>query len=551
MNKKMQIILMSIILPVLSACFALIPGEINYMASDNIVMNQIAASAQDFDNSFFVYFVAIIPYFLRALYLLCDTINWYAVALLLSITWAFSILNYVFLYVHDKRKNKENGILYFSLSVLFAINVYFVLHLDFSIAAFFMMYAFIAFFHFVDQKGPFAYAQLFLLLLGACAWRHYVVKVLFFVSVFFLVREWKNKKQMMKKAIALTLSVLLLYAGVHSSKIYSVQYCDAQEYMDYRASFANIIDRKKYDYDTYREKVEQIGLTKNDIDMTWKWMIADAEAFEIQKIDELYYARPIWERYTLCVGSLLLSMLKTKWNWALGILLLSVFLSIKKNRASVVATAMFVFGMNLGYLIMQRVILRMTLPTYLGGVCFALLLLVENIDGTSLKISEKKIGKACLSAATVILIIGTCTLGVQFTDTIKQNNEKRENLIMTCREFIDENPQNIYIGGPTGVPVSPIRLWQPYEKTPIYAALGGWTFMHPYSKFRLKEIGLEEYDRQVFSSLLLPNVRYVAKDDVSSEYIRIFFQEHYDIEVSCVEENGFAEYKVYRYTVQE
>lgn len=515
------------ILPVLASLFILIPGEVNYWASDNNVMNRIAASAKEIPDSSFLVFIALpVSYILRGLYLLTDHVNWYALLLVGSISWAFGTIHYVLAQVY--RKKESFPALYAVITaVLWGMNVYLILHLDFSSATFFMILAFCLQFFFAERKIG-QNINMILLLIFGCSWRYTFAMFMIVFSLPLLLRYWDNKKLLFRKALALLLLFLIVWIPtVYTLKIYR-QTRGYESYFSHRQALSNINDRPVMDAGDYTEELSCIGFSKNDIDMMWHWMIGDSDVFTTERLEAVYKMLPMAEKYNLNILQILVLMLKTKWNWLVGFVLLGCFLCVKKEKKTIVFLALCTFGLIAGYMVRQRFIERMTLPAYFNGVCFALFVLAENCNEKIITLCRKKFMTAAVYGVVALLVAGTCYLGVDFADFVKRSNERTEAQTKAYMEYMDNNDSIVLLTGAIGgAPSVPTRLWEKNPEPYVCSSLGGWTSGHPYISAMMRENGLEEYKNQPFCALLLPDVYYVVKNKEMIIYIQKFLQEHY------------------------
>lgn len=492
-------------------------------------MNRIAASAKELPDSSFLVFIALpVCYILRGLYLLTDYVNWYALLLIGSVSWAFGTMHFV---LAQMCRKKENCAALFAgiTAFLWGINVYLILHLDFSAATFFMILSFCLQFFF-GKRSIGRNINMLLLLFFGCAWRYTSPMLVVIISLCLLLRYWEDKKILFKKALALVLMFLVVWVPILCTLAWYRNVNGYDTYFAYRNAWANVIDRQTIDVEAHVKELSEIGFSENDIAMTWRWLIGDTKAFKTENVEELYEMLPVTDKYNLNILQILILMLKTKWNWLIGFVFLGCLLCVEKEKKTIVLLAVFTFGLIAGYMVRQRVVERLTLPVYFIGVCFALFVLAENCNEKVIKLCRRRLINAVVFGSVALCFVGSCFWAVGFADRVKSINARREAVMQAFEKYTDEHDSIVLLSGPIGgSPSVPIRILEKTPEPPVCSSLGGWIYAHPYMNHMMNKNGLEEYTSQAFCALLLPDVYYVVKNENMVKYIQIFLQEHYGL----------------------
>lgn len=533
-----------LLLPMVAACFLLLPGDVRYYISDNSVLNSIACDALK-TQPYFVFTGVIVQYITYILYSLSENINWFALLLAISVTWSFCTLNSVAVAL---LKEKSKTLQWFILTVLFFANVFFIMHLDYSITAMFMMLAFSAQFFFIEKKRVCHIINMVGLLIMAFDWRARVVVSVALIASALLLKYWNNKKKMLRYAIVFFGVIFLIFSATQKLQQWDRESRSNVEFEEYREAFGKIIDKKKIPYAEYATEIKKLGLTENDMEMIWHWYVADKNIYTKDKVVSLYDMQKYTDRYELSVSNLMILMIKTKWHWAIGLVFLCCFLLMKENKKALIGVALCTYAVLGGFIVLQRVIFRMVFPIYIIGIILALYLFAENCKASFTVFLHKKRISICLHVFIILMMVGIGCFGMMCAKESKDINTDLEKVWSAMNNLSEENLSSIYLTNASGASARPLRLWEKEKKSTIHSVLGGWMFHHPYNNAIMKQCGLEAYEETPYLALLQPQVYFVCENEKYTQLLVRYFYEHYKTEVSCEKVETVLHFGVYKFS---
>lgn len=519
------------ILPFFAALFLIIPGNVNYYISDNIPLNNYASCSSEAEYAPYLVFLGVVSHvIMKILYSITENVNWFALYFTLGITWTFCTINSVLLHVFDDGKTKKpKSVLYVVFAIVWFINIFYVMHLDMAMVALLMILAFGMQFFLVEDKKFYHYINMIGLLIVGCNIRMDVVAAMMGLTFMLVFEKWENKQSMLKKAVSFILLVGIVFGATLLLQYGYEKENGLREYRVYEASWSNLLDKKKISYDKYADEIQQMGLTQNDIEMTWNWLISDKNVYTQERVVDLLKIQDWEDRYEISIITLLGNMLKAKLNWVIGAFFLLCFLCVAKGKFAVFTVSMGTYAILLYFNIVQRVTGRMVSVICISGIILATFLVLKNCNEKWISFFVNKKVSILLSLCACLILSVACFFGVKYMNQAQELYDSREKKLESLEALQQKNPTHIYL---TGEEEGPLNLWEKSRMLPGLPVQGGWTFSHPHYSIMMQKCGLGEYAEKPYLSLLLPHVYLLDHDEFTAKKLQQFFREHYNKETT-------------------
>lgn len=602
------------LLPVFCFFLALLAtrGTFLYWEGDTLLLNKIAENTQS--PGYLVFIGWPLSLVLHALYLLTDAVNWFGLFLCGCVSVSFFILNKA---VVKRILSGEGKSLPFFLALSFCANLYALFHLDFTAESFLLMAAVLVWFFFDTVKHRSHWAVMAILILCSYCLRFFtmvkftdntefsIVSLLFkaihmltypnasiiaigiafplFVS-FFLQRKTRIKTCVFSAMLVL----ILVFCSVFSlamNKKYNIN-----EFLSFHTCIVKNLDYSSFE-DLSQENMQNAGFTENDCKLLFSWIYGDRTVFTQDKLLHLYEEVPQTQKMNLSLG-LPFSFAIYQWTRIMLWVFLVLWCLMKHTKRSNLlyfGNMIFTFVAAFSLFVLKRVMLRLLIPIYFIGFCYALCItvtygdtyennrkklkkaflllipatvfaacIVTRVDSTIFSVlifitdilyilfvwlgNKDKIVHALLSLGTACLILLCCVPLIQRTAQHHENLTKKAEMV---ESFLASHENAILLCALNECD-KPVKLWNSQlETVGLIEALGGWMFLSPYYDAQICRYGLEEYRNAPITALFEDNVYLILAEEKTMQIVA-FFEEHYPEKEFTV--SKIAEPNIYQFT---
>ena len=538
------------------ACVLFLP--IFYYEVDDRFLQDIVMSASYNEHSDFLFLIAgPWGFALRFLTLLIPAINWLAVLYCTAIT-----LSFISFYAFVKKMVREEipGIYYFLFGLLQFLVMF---HFTFTVVAFVSYAGSVAFSlrHARTKKDYLYLIPTFLLFVLSWMLRPHMGIVYVIIAFFLAMSVYLLYKK--RVGIFHVLLILLLIFGATKCVIKiqllhaeSVQMIETRKFHNARA---NIIDTAWFTYEEAEEVLFEKGISENDLQMVWQFMIGDKSVFDQKKLQDMGLGQTIENKYNFDILGIAKEMASNLYFEVFTILFVVLLLQSPKRWFW-----FLVFygggGASVAYLyLFNRPEPRVIFPSLIVAAVFMILCLAENHEAwIKDKLCKTQKHKKYVKTGGILLfvaLVGILSL-VQYRKLYIEYHalESRHEIF----DYAKENPDK-YITA-----TSWTRNWlyskrvhmltRNVEDHVIHNPYGDWYLYFPYYYARMEKLGLGEYsEKAMLLPIEHPDCYFLVLDSIEIPLLTTYYKEHYDIDVEAEEIESFNEdrFKLYKLHIIE
>lgn len=560
--KKHTTLIQALSVNILIVAFCLLTSTIKYETSDDYMMQLVVSGTLTNSPSSYIQFMnPMIGLFLSTLYKITTSINWYFWCQLLSIFTCLTILSK---YILDKL----NVIVLALFLFFFAHDLYMLM--QFTKTATLLvatgMFFFYEYFHNEEKDYKLLIVGFIFTLIGIMTRRQSIFIVIPFVGLTVLYDLFVNRKskklQIMFKRMIIVLGCIGVSYGVSvaTKEVFARNNPEYQEYLDYSAARANIVDYGGITYSEIKEYFGTVNFSEIEYNNLIHWNFADSEVYDIETLKDIGSAiSEVKESKEINKGAIATRLYeRAYWKYlsCMGIVLIGLMAMMSNIKLTPILFIEGIMSIILIYMnaYMGRLVYRVEYAVFLALIIQFIILYGEN--GTKFnKIKVKYLGIA--TTVTSVALVG-----VFFLKTTTLNNtqimfnsldnsvyryyaryQTRDNELL---DYTNSDKDSVYfLGFQTTIqkmylyenPVSPPRD-QHYENSLYFS---GVDTMHPTTLKKLDSLGIEN----PMKSLLDENVYLV--ENLYQEEILQYLKEHFGCNIEMYLIYDIDGYNVWKY----
>lgn len=514
-----------------------------YETNDDFGMGVIAIGGYGTDSSHLIFSNILLGWILKLFYLIIPVINWYIVLQYIAVAVCYSVVE---TFIENKRGNLAASITCILLWIFVIYDE--IRFIQFTRTAYLL--SIVGFLLLVescrDEKKSNAIIGYILITIGflyrpQCFWLTAI-----YIAGFLFSYLFGSKKTIVKEYVIRFAFIFILTGSLFlmDKLVYSVDE-GWKEYTNYNQARAEVLDYGFPDYETNREKYEEIGVSPNDILTMSQWTLNDTD---IITSDLLKSIGNIKEERLITFDEIktnLFSFCKSEKNNNLfWISIIGIFLLFYNKRKMLGVVICFISTILFSYLYyVGRVLPRVEFGIWIAIICIVSYQLIK--DNEYVKTSRKEsIKKVIIKKAGKAMALVIACLCILMNALSMRESNLYDNSVTNFINYMSENDNNVYmldILTFTGTCYS----YKPYlsvDKKFLgnFIFSGGCESGSPLLDNKVKELGL---DNPIKDLLYKDNMYYVTNRDIGN--LLIFLQEHYDISVvaNLVEErDGYCIY---------
>lgn len=594
--KRSSSIKHSCILIVITACILLFPIlclKLPYYEVDDYLMNYIANGSLYGETINLIYPNYMFGIILSSLYSLVPGVNWYAVVLLVTLSFALALG----FWLARQLQNKIFMIVVVCICMLVPFYLTFTVVAYLSVA---MGTAGILYFvwHAVDDWLKFVYPIL-LVIWGICIRKGTLLStlVLFLpIIILLLIQEKLGKKEWIGLsigallllgvlAIAVTWNVTLFlepllciialtgwliarrqnirFRGLFRSFLvitlsiiimnsFEVIMDENQGWKDFRSytsARSNVLDYPYVSYGDAGSELQEIGISETDYGLLWKWIFIDKKTYSEEKLLQIAQVLKKYPRQTvapqnicrptvlLCYGIPVMFFF-ILWNW-----------KNRENKGWIQGLSVLIlWGLYMLLWLRRRYVFRVTVPLCI--VCVVQMLLVSGF--LQRKDSEQsKRNIVCVASVCILLVV--CQY-VYTSNNITMERNAKDSDYMVIKEYVEETDEKLFLVDSslynmlyyTAEPIMSV------DRTDIFSNVvksgGGDSFSKRHYN-QMQDWGIREPDRTMVMLALNENMRYIGNEGESmKKYLEEQLNQNILMEIEKSFENGV---EVYNYRIEQ
>lgn len=350
--------------------------------------------------------------------------------------------------------------------------------------------------------------------------------VFYFIYVAYEFWFKKDKKRVIINFIAFICIIVL--CGIINKISYNIYYSKNPNYCNYNESRTILNDYVQGDYESNKEILQDVGWSKNDFKLFFLFSNADDNVFSYEKVK--YVASKINILKNIKLKRIIISLLIFLTTNLLNIVFLILILIYKfkfdnkkdkKELLFLILNLLAFIGINLIFIVMQKVLNR---------VCGPLFLYIEIII---ICLSDYNKLLNLINKKELIYIFGLM-FGCMCIYYIFDNIECKKDVLdyNECYEYLNSNQNKLYLYSPYSMQYryrtrTVFNDWKKGEYKNI-KCLGGWSY-GDLNTLELKE----KYNTDSLYNLLLEDNVYYVDSNVYMKYWTIndivrFLREHYN-----------------------
>ena len=524
-EKNSVLIVCSFLLSAIVAIIILGFDEIYYSMADDYLMHLISKGV--FGNgadAYLVFINIILGYILKGLNILLPSLDWFILFYIFAIIYCFTLLIFIFY--------KETKNLFF-VAGLVLIESVIIYHLTFTIVAYLCIAT--AFLYWADLiiSDSAKISVLNIIIISSCfclgiMYRKgvYLSTICLFIPfIIFYIKRILTKAH-------LIVVVWLFFLFTITSFVNDQAYHNSEqweEYSEFNKNRAQVVDNIVVNYAENQEKLQEIGLSENDLKCVYQWIFADKEVFSADRMQKLAEINPAQTRLNFDFVDILKKMIGLNYNYYfLFVIVLALYFSGLKKSPYILATSFLVYGEIAALYIRNRPVERIMIPIYIIG---SLLLFIggKNYKGVKSRKSFPVVGTLfalMLMFAQVNMIIDNNKLTEEY--------EARNNKYKEVYEYINQHHEWLFAGSSSTLNgllyndnVLGIGTQMSVENV---IKLGSWDIYSSRYYYQTKKYNIEDPDRLILGMADNENVVYIVNSDNTYEKnsLKQFFLEHED-----------------------
>lgn len=520
---------------------ALIPcitDRLYFFAVDDYLINLTAQGAYGTELSQYLIFNNILlGYLIKIFYLAVPAINWYPLFQVISIIFAFSVIN------SSLFKISSNKVFILLISGLLEMLV--VYHLTFTVVSYVCGGAGIV--NLIcavwkQKKGKKLYVKriipFFLLILLGDFWREGTVATAA-VAFLPLIILCIMKKREILGAFILTVFIL---AGIRlcDDLLYSSNVWE--KYETFNTVRSQVLDYDHADYNEYREEFDKIGLSENDVNCLYQWIFADKNVYSESVMEEIVGMQNVTERYNFNLFDILVSMFHQKYNyWFFAVILLSLLLNRRMWGINILI-ALCTYLLIAALYFRERAVDRVMIPIYLMGI-FALIVQVclQKVDDNI----NINIFRLFYIALPIVLFVSGIWMLRKNNNVLEATNKEKLEEYKVVYNYINQNSEYLYCGSSRIINdlSYSVDIFSVGENIDAFqlAKLGSWDI---YSERYYRQV--DSYNIENRDSLLLAltendKVLFISNSENDTKLVKKYLEEHFDNGLITVVRKEFDE----------
>lgn len=551
--KKNNTLLIVILINLIIFSIVNVVFDIKYEQVDDFIIYNLYSGLDGTYNFHGVYIHPVICILIGLLFRIIPTVNWHSIFLLLMQFICFTIIGYIIL----KKQKSAISILIYSLFASIFYTALLLLIQYTSVAALLILTAFFILINEIERENKskkWIILSILLYLVGTTTRIQSLLIIVPFFAIYliyYLAKYKLNNKTI--RLIKYYLIFLVIAVVVYVSNIIIYNSSDLyREYTEYNKLRGQLQDLSYINYSTNKEIFDQIGWSKNDHYIFYTFNSGDENVYTKENLQKIIdYKKQKGEYYNLnlqissVANKLKDQMLNT--NTYITLMFLGtalISLLNKENRKINILIALTTIAVNSLFIILNRSMLRVTIPEYILGTA----LILYNLK---FEYNKNYSIKAVAIISILIPIIAISISGTKYNFNYKLSSYSNYKELI---EYTNNHKENVYL---YTVPSLQFRYltYSVYEMPPKSAfsnlrVMGGWD-MYTQNYYDFKQ----RYNLEgTFLDLLKENV-YLIDGNVTwsgrryTNYIDnvvLFIKENYNIDVKYEKINTFNNLYIYK-----
>ena len=532
---------------------------IKYEEVDDFIIYNLYSGLDGTYNIHGVYIHSVLCFIISLLYRILPMINWHTIFLLCMQFICFTIIANILL---KKNENKFSYILYILfVSVFYTILLQLIQYT--SIAALLILTSFFAMMDGIEKeekKKRYIILTMVLFTIGIMLRMQSLLIVAPFYAIYLCYNYILKIKNKVEKQKILNICKQYLILGIITILVYGSNYLIYntndlyKEYTQYNEIRTMLHDLSFILYDTNKEIFEEIGWSRNDYALFYRFNFGDENVYSkenLQKIINYKNDKKEYLRLNLNIKKII-NIFKGQTiyinSFIVVIFMLATIIAIytnKSKRGYIISIFLATIFINVLFIILNRSIQRVVIPEYIIGTMMMLYL-------THYKEKKKQYNnttKLIVYLVLVLILISTNILVAKNYNKGYKIDEYKD--YKELINYTNSNKQNAYL-----YTVDLFRgfylAYSVYEMPPKNSfsnlrVMGGWDmFTENYYDFK------ERYNLDgIFLDLLKENVYLVDRDNKSKEEdlfegTILFLKENYNKEVTYEQIQKFGEINIYK-----
>ena len=522
---------------------------IKYEEVDDFIIYNLYSGLDGTYNIHGVYIHSVLCFIISLLYRILPMINWHTIFLLCMQFICFTIIGNILL---KKNENKFSYILYILfVSVFYTILLQLIQYT--SIAALLILTSFFAMMDGIEKeekKKRYIILTMVLFTIGIMLRMQSLLIVAPFYAIYLCYNYILKIKNKVEKQKILNICKQYLILGIITILVNDLY----KEYTQYNEIRTMLHDLSFILYDTNKEIFEEIGWSRNDYALFYRFNFGDENVYSkenLQKIINYKNDKKEYLRLNLNIKKII-NIFKGQTiyinSFIVVIFMLATIIAIytnKSKRGYIISIFLATIFINVLFIILNRSIQRVVIPEYIIGTMMMLYL-------THYKEKKKQYNnttKLIVYLVLVLILISTNILVAKNYNKGYKIDEYKD--YKELINYTNSNKQNAYL-----YTVDLFRgfylAYSVYEMPPKNSfsnlrVMGGWDmFTENYYDFK------ERYNLDgIFLDLLKENVYLVDRDNKSKEEdlfegTILFLKENYNKEVTYEQIQKFGEINIYK-----
>lgn len=532
---------------------------IKYEEVDDFIIYNLYSGLDGTYNIHGVYIHSALCFIISLLYRILPMINWHTIFLLCMQFICFTIIGNILL---KKNENKFSYILYILfVSVFYTILLQLIQYT--SIAALLILTSFFAMMDGIEKeekKKRYIILTMVLFTIGIMLRMQSLLIVAPFYAIYLCYNYILKIKNKVEKQKILNICKQYLILGIITILVYGSNYLIYntndlyKEYTQYNEIRTMLHDLSFILYDTNKEIFEEIGWSRNDYALFYRFNFGDENVYSkenLQKIINYKNDKKEYLRLNLNIKKII-NIFKGQTiyinSFIVVIFMLATIIAIytnKSKRGYIISIFLATIFINVLFIILNRSIQRVVIPEYIIGTMMMLYL-------THYKEEKKQYNsttKLIVYLVLILILISTNILVAKNYNKGYKIDEYKD--YKELINYTNSNKQNVYL-----YTVDLYRgfylAYSVYEMPPKNSfsnlrVMGGWDmFTGNYYDFK------DRYNLDgIFLDLLKENVYLVDKENKSKEEnlfegTILFLKENYNKEVTYEQIQKFGEINIYK-----
>lgn len=539
-KRKINPLAISFLLPMIVAILLFAFDKIYYLMPDDYLMHQI--SKGEFGNgkdAYLIFINIILGYIIKGLNELMAWGDWFILLYIITIISCFSCLIFVFL------KRTKN---IFIISALLLTELIVFYNLTFTIVAYLCIATALTYWcYIIDGSHEMRTINILIVCvffsLGIMyrkgVWLSAII--LFLPFLVFHVKEVLRKNNFILGGILCLIFISTTFVNEQAysnDKIW-------REYTEFNQVRAQVVDNTPIIYDENIEKLEEIGLSENDLKCVYRWIFADKEIFSTERLQALSELNPVKEKWNLDIPDIFRKMVNLKYNYYfLIIICLAFYFNKSKSYLYLVFVSFITYAQIAALYVRNRPVERIMIPIYfIGGI-----LLFWYVN------ERKKKEWKYLFVSSICVIITI----LPWVNIVNKNQHKvqdytyRNYKYETVYEYINSHSEILFAGSSTTLNEisyndSVFEIGNQVSAENIIK-LGSWDiyssrYYHQVEKYRVRN-----EERLILGMINNDAVNYIVQkqNPEEVEILKQYMREHIGIEVRFLQLEELDEMVIYK-----